>query len=220
MARTQVVATLTISLLALSFWVGSGAEDYVAWDSGETNVDTEFEQQQIDLSEASTYEYTYYDSDDQRLKANRTEFENETSYISGDTPRAEFEPGIEDIDSYSIEVDYPNGTPSSRQDRITFSQGIFNPQRLSNGTTVVDNTEEEGDFAIEYPVDDSEDPIWNASIVRISTSNEEATRQGFIDNLQGLASVSSGYPFVQEVIIGAILVVISYLIVRLFPTVG
>lgn len=222
MSRVEAVATITISLLALSFWVGSGAEEYVDWDSGDNTVDTEFEQREIDFSRLNEedFRYTYIDEEDGEIKPNRTEFENQETYAPfTDIPLARFDPGIEGVESYVVEVDYEEGVPDSEPGSMEYAQGL-EFTRLDNGTNIVPNTFDNGEFRISYPVEDSDDPLWNSSIVSIRTTNEAAERQGFLDNFSGLASVSSGYPFVEQVIIATILLLVTYIGLRLIPTVS
>lgn len=222
MGRTEAVAAIAIMLLTISFWVGSGAEDYVEFDSGDADIDQDFEEREIDFGELEDedFRYTYIDEEDGEIKPNRTEFEDQETYGAfTDVPITRFDPGIDDVQSYNIEVDYAEGVPDSQEGSMEYAEGN-SYTRLDNGTNVVANDNDDGEFRIVFPVEDSDDPLWNSSIVSVRTTNEAAERQGFIDNLQGLASVSSGYPFVQEVLIGSIVLLISYIVIRLFPTVG
>jgi len=154
-------------------------------------------------------QYVYFDYDTQTVQPNETEYENDVGALNDllgfqPNPYAEYD-AQQNAEQISVDVDYPDNNSFGT---IQYCEGITCEQIPESGLITNYNG---NSFRIQwqnlngFPVVDNGNRLVE---VRLITDPDNINR-GFLESLAALGNVATGYPFFNEVIIAAILLVLG-----------
>jgi len=209
MGQYQIVASISAFLLFSGFVVGIGADEYVEFDDQDPNL-TE-QDLQLALDDLEDTRYTFFSSADRNVQVNETEWNNR-GILEPDIPYAQYRGDVAGIESIKVTVNIPNNTGDGE---MAIAQG-GTVRPLPNGTHTFENLrEDDAQFRIRWePLDTNNDRIINATLEDVTYSQTEVSRSGFLTNIQDVISVSTGYPFFNDVVLGIITLVVGLIVIK------
>lgn len=214
MSEYRTIIGISAGLLFVLFAVGLGAGEYIAVDdTGQSNFTFTQEQLDVNLGNGS-YTATYYDSSDDSIKVNETEYEDLIFAV----PSAQFDTGLSSIDAIQVTMDMSNDS------RVIFSQGL-SVRDLEDGTQTLENfNEDNAAFGFEWRPTDSgvnESETLNATVEQVTLlPNSEVGTQSFIDNVSTLFEFSVDNPFISKVLLPALFLALGLIIIKSLPFFG
>lgn len=201
--------TISVGLLFVLFVSGLGAGQYIGVDqAGDSNFTFTQDELVLDLSNASNYEKTYYNSSSGLIEVNKTEVGIFTT-----DPSVRFEPNV-NYDAVEIDASVPEDAD------LEFKQGLAT-RDISDGTTVLENYRDDGQFTIVWLASSSSDPVVNATVSQITLlPDSDVNNQSFLNNVGQLFEFSSNNPFINRVILPAVFLVLGLIILSALPFFG
>ena len=204
MGRYQTLGSIATFLLFVGFIVGQGANEYV--DYGKVPAENITSQDlEVPIAEFDDSRYTYFNGD--AVVVNKTEYENR-GVLDPDIPNAVYNPNLENIETIVVNV----SLPKDHYGGMSIGQGN-SVRPLFDGVNRIENLRSsDAEFRVRWEATNSTDSTLNATLndARLSTEPVEST--GFINNIQDLISVTTGYPFFNEVVLGVITIVLGLII--------
>ena len=213
MSEYTAIFTISASLLFVLFVVGLGAGQYIGVDdTGESNFTFTQDELDLDLSNASNFDDTFYDNEADVVRVNKTAYNNQFFK----TPPAAWYGSDVAVDAFVVEV---NKTEDAE---MRFKQGL-SVRTLDDGENTFENVVSGGsNFRVVWDTrDGNTTETLNATLDSVTLlPDSDVNTQSFTDNLTQLFEFSSGNPFIAQVILPAAFLVLGLIIISVLPFFG
>lgn len=204
----------SVFILFVIYVTGAGAGEYLdVDDDSDPELDVDDDPLDIDLSNATLFRDTYYDSSDDSVKVNESEADDSVF----DPPAVRYDPEVEDMDAIEVDAEVKDGA------RLRFGQGT-SIREVENGTNTYENFDEDNaGFSITWQNDDdvNKTATYESTIEDVRLlPDSDVQQQNFINNVSELLSLSTGNTFVDQVILGSIFIVLALVVLSVTPFFG